>query len=75
MVMYTYVRFKSDKEYQSTLTAWTPFMKRFWEGFQDLEKRISDEPLQFMPLSDIHLRSNLEQEMGPMTRLQRFSPR
>ena len=65
MVMYTYVRFKSDKEYQSALTAWIPFMKRFWEGAPDLEKRIAEEPLQFMPLKDIHLRSKLEQEMGP----------
>ena len=64
MVMYTYVRFKSDKEYEKTRVQMPRFIRDFYEGDPEADQRVADEQLRFQPLEDIHLRSNLEQEMS-----------
>jgi putative ABC transport system permease protein len=64
MVMYTYARFKSDKEYEATRLAWPAFISRFYEGESNRDELVAQEILRFTPLKDIHLHSNLEQEMG-----------
>jgi len=55
MVMYTYVRFKSDKEYEKTRAQMPRFIRDFYEGDPEADQRIADEQLRFQPLKDIHL--------------------
>jgi putative ABC transport system permease protein len=64
MVMYTYARFKSDADFRATYAQWPRFIRHFYEGAPDLDKRVANELIRFMPLADIHLKSNMEQEMG-----------
>src|SRR5260221_279586 len=64
MVMYTYVRFKSNKEYEKTRAQMPRFIRDFYEGDAEADQTVADEQLRFQPLKDIHLRSNLEQEMS-----------
>lgn len=63
MVMYTYVKFKSKGQFESTLAAMPGFIGKFYEGWDDRDELVRKQSLKFMPLADIHLHSNLEQEM------------
>lgn len=63
MVMYTYVKFASDEDYLNVRSKWPQFLRKFYEGDQDVEEKAVNEVLKFMPLKDIHLKSNMEQEM------------
>ena len=65
MVMYTYVKFASDEDYLNVRKKWPQFLLKFYEGHPDVKEIAANEILKFMPLKDIHLKSNMEQEMGP----------
>ena len=64
MVMYTYVRFKSDQGYAKTVGLMPKFMHDFYEGWENRDEMVATEALRFQPLKDIHLRSKMEQEMS-----------
>ncbi len=63
MVMYTYVKFASEKDYLNVRSKWPQFLLKFYEGAPDVKEKAANEVLKFMPLKDIHLKSNMEQEM------------
>lgn len=65
MALYTYVKFRSDEDFRHSLSLWSRFLRKFYQGAPDIEERVAQQRLKFMPLKDIHLKSNLEQEMGP----------
>ncbi len=64
MVMYTYARFKSGEEFTKTTGRMPEFIHDFYEGWGSRDEMVANQALKFQPLADIHLRSNLEQEMG-----------
>jgi putative ABC transport system permease protein len=64
MVTYTYVRFKSDQDYQKARTLMPGFIRGFYEGDENVEKLVKDEEIRLQPLADIHLTSHNEQEMS-----------
>lgn len=63
MVMYTYVKFDSHEDYLNVRSKWPQFLLKFYEGYPDVKEKAANELLKFMPLKDIHLKSNMEQEM------------
>jgi putative ABC transport system permease protein len=64
MVMYTYMRVKDEKAFHQTLMSIPQFVRKFYEGEDNLDQVVASNPIKFMPLADIHLHSNLEQEMN-----------
>lgn len=64
MVMYTYARFASPQQYLNAAQRMPDFIRSFYTGWDDIEEMVTRQDLQFQPLQEIHLRSNLEQEMG-----------
>lgn len=64
MVMYTYARFASASQYAKAVQRMPGFIRSFYTGWDDVEELVANQGLKFQPLKDIHLRSDLEQEMG-----------
>lgn len=64
MVMYTYAKFRNEADHKAVLDLWPQFIRKFYVGFDNLDQMVANQVLKFTPLADIHLRSNLEQEMG-----------
>lgn len=64
MVTYTYVKFRNEADHKAVLDLWPQFIRKFYEGYENLDQMVANQVLKFTPLEDIHLRSNLEQEMG-----------
>jgi putative ABC transport system permease protein len=64
MVMYTYVRFASEHDYHKVRSKWQQFLLKYYEGHPETKEKVAQEELKFMALKDIHLKSNMEQEMG-----------
>lgn len=57
--MYTYVKFKSPEQFESTLAAMPGFIGNFYEGWEDRDELVRKQSLKFMPLADIHLLMSL----------------
>lgn len=64
MVMYTYVKFASTQQMAKAQEKMPAFIGHHYADWEDKEQMIAEGALQFQPLTDIHLKSNLEQEMG-----------
>lgn len=66
MFGWTYVAFKQQQDLTKADTKLKDFYKKYYEGFGTPEEiRREADKWRFQPLTDIHLRSNLIQEMGP----------
>jgi putative ABC transport system permease protein len=65
MVMYTYARLNSETEFKNLKENWPDFIRKFYNGDPEVESKVRDQILQFIPLEDIHLKSDMEQEMAP----------
>lgn len=64
MAMYTYAKFKPGS-YMNASERMPAFIRKYYTGHPEIEKMVESKAWQFMPLKDIHLRSNLENEMQP----------
>lgn len=64
MVMYTYARIKPGAI--SHITEKMPsFIRTYYKGDPEIDKKVESKAWRLMPLGDIHLYSNLENEMRP----------
>jgi putative ABC transport system permease protein len=64
MVMYTYVKFASAEQKDKAQEKMPAFIGQHYADWGNKEQLIAEGGLQFQPVTDIHLQSNLEQEMG-----------
>ncbi|HTE33499.1 MAG TPA: FtsX-like permease family protein, partial [Chryseolinea sp.] len=67
MVMYTYAKFKSAEGFSKADARMPDFLRNYYsnESADDMSRILEERAIRFQPLEDIHLRSDLEQEMGP----------
>jgi putative ABC transport system permease protein len=64
MDMYTYAKLK-DGSYPKLSERMPDFIRKYYAGIPEIDKMVESKAWQLMPLADIHLHSNLENEMGP----------
>lgn len=65
MVMYTYARFKSEEASEKAHDRMPGFLRSYYQGAPEIEKYVAEGAIRLQPLTDIHLKSANEQEMGP----------
>lgn len=68
MAPYTYLYIEPG-QFKNVMSKMPDFQVKFYEGWEPAESLRSKKMLDLMPLADIHLQSNLEQEMGPNSNL------
>ncbi|MDO1447372.1 ABC transporter permease [Rhodocytophaga aerolata] len=64
MVMYTYAKFASASQKTKAQEKMPAFIGHHYADWDNKEQMIAEGALAFQPVTDIHLKSNLEQEMG-----------
>ncbi|MEO7695152.1 MAG: ABC transporter permease, partial [Chryseolinea sp.] len=65
MVMYTYAKFKSAEASEKAHDRMPGFIRSYYQGEPNVEKLVTEPAIRLQPLTDIHLKSANEQEMGP----------
>lgn len=63
--MYSYIKINSDVEYSRLMSRLPEFTESFFQGLPEKEYMVSGKGIRLMPLKDIHLYSNMAQEMRP----------
>lgn len=64
MVMYTYVKFASAEQMAKAYNKIPAFIGQHYADWENKDQMMAERSLEFQPVTDIHLKSNLEQEMG-----------
>ncbi len=64
MVMYTYAKLKQGV-YPHVMERMPEFIRKYYKGHPEIDKMIESKAWQLMALKDVHLHSNLENEMQP----------